>query len=480
MKLMLTNHHLEDRGGSELYCLELASSLQRVGHEVAVFTLRPGRISDELARRGVTIFTAGDDERIEAFEPDILHVHHAPCLYYLGALRLRAKAVFSSLGIIPALEAAPIVWAGVAQGLAVSEEVLDALRSSRFGAEVPLAVFRNWFDDTGLVPDAPGQPEEARRIAVVSNHLDQTLARDLDALRAAHPGLEWTHFGYPNNSVEMSPELLRGFDRVITIGRTALLAAALQKPCLLYDVHGCDGLMTPERLDAQASRNFSGRLTRSRPSRQELEHLLLDEARRVDVAALAKRIWREYPLSRRVEELLAFYTRLLEGKTALGEQTRSAYGREGTVYTESLLGRLHAEARESAFRNEFHGLQRETEALRRETETLRRENEALRHESEARAGEMATLREGLETERTLSARLRTEVGQLADALAMKEAESTHLGSELAAIRSSLAWELVGRVRGIKDQFIALPGSRRRLLYDRLLHRFKRRLGGGYV
>ncbi|ATB42701.1 hypothetical protein CYFUS_008180 [Cystobacter fuscus] len=452
MKLILTNHHLDDRGGSELYCSELAPALRRVGHEVAVFTLRPGHISDELARRGVPIFTTGDDARIEAFDPDLLHVHHAPCLYYLGALRLRAKVLFSSLGVIPALEAAPLVWEGVAQGLAVSEEVLDALRSSRFGSEVPLTIFRNWFDDTGLVPEVPGRPGEARRIAVVSNHLDQTLARDLEAIRAAHPGLEWTHFGYPNNSVEMSPELLRGFDRVITIGRTALLAAALQKPCLLYDVHGCDGLMTPERLDALASRNFSGRLTRSRPSRRELEHLLLDEARQVDVAALAERIWREYALSRRVEELLALYTRLLEGKTSLGEQTRSAYGREGQVYTEAWVGRLHAEAREKA----------------------------LQRESEAKASEVTTLRECLQAERTLSARLRTEVEQLASALSVKEAECAHLGSELAMIRSSLAWKVVSQVRGIKDQFIAQPNSRVRLIYDHMRHRLKQRRGLGYA
>ncbi|MGZ3461095.1 MAG: glycosyltransferase [Archangium sp.] len=429
MRLLFTNHHMVNRSGSELYCLELCSALKQAGHEVALFTFQPGPISEELSRRGVTVFSVGDDARIEAFDPDILHVHHAPCLYYLGALRLRAAVVVSSLGTIPALEAAPLVWEGVALGLAVSEEVREALGSSPFGAAVPLTLFRNWFDDTGLTPPAPAKPGEIRRIALITNHADETLVRDLDAIRASHPGLEWAHFGLPFNSVEIRPELLRGFDLIITIGRTALLAAALQKPCLLYDVHGCDGLLTAERLEAVASRNFSGRLTRSRPSREELERLLLDEARRVDVAALAERVWREYSLSRRVEELLALYTRLQASGVTLGERSRNAYGREGQVYAESVVTWRHfqalAEAREQALKA-------------------------------ALAAESASLA----AERALTGRLQAEVW--------------HMSSELTAITSSLSWEMVGRFRGLKDQLIATPGSRQRQLYDHLLQRLKDR------
>ncbi|QRK06463.1 hypothetical protein JQX13_41245 [Archangium violaceum] len=457
MRILFTNHHLDVRAGSELYCLELCSALKRAEHQVAIFTFQRGRISEEFVRRGVTVFSVGEGALIEAFDPEILHVHHSPCLYYLGALRLRARAIFSSLGVLPTLEAAPIVWEGVAQGLGVSEEVVDGLRATRFGAAVRLAVFRNWFDDDGLVPAAPGHPGEARRIAVVTNHLDETLASSLDALCVARPGLEWTHFGLPHNSVEITAELLRDFDRVITIGRTALLAAALQKPCLLYDVHGCDGLLTVERLDALATRNFSGRLTRSRPSREELERLLLDEARRVDVAALAERIWREYSLRRRVEELESFYARLPETGVMLGEQTRLAYGREGQVYADAFLARLYA-----------HGL----------AETRARElGEAQARQRELEA-ELAALKSGLEAERAHTERLQEQVRQLSATLTSKDAELSHLYSTLGEIDSSLAWEVVRRFRSMKDRLIAVPGSPRRRLYDRLLQRLKERRGRG--
>lgn len=450
MRVLFTNHYLDCRAGSELCCLELCTALRRAGHEVAVFTFQRGGVAEELVRRGVPVFSVGDEALIERFDPEVLHVHHAPCLYYLGALRLRARVVFSSLGVLPALEAAPLVWAGVAHGLVVSEEVREVLRASPFGGAVPLSVFRNWFDDTGWTREAPTRPAEVRRIAVVTNHLDARLAGDLDALCAAHPGLEWTHFGLPYRSVELTPELLRGFDRVITIGRTALLAAALQKPCLLYDVHGCDGLLTAERLDAVATHNFSGRLSRARPSREDLERLLLDEAPRVDVAALAERVWREYALSRRVEELLALYTRLLGSDVRLGERTRSAYGREGRLYADLFL----------AWQDASSHLQGTRERL------------------EAREADVALLKAAHEAERARGTQLQEQLGTLSTALDEKVVEAARLRSELDAIDSSIASAAVRRLRRVKDRIVATPGSRQRELLDGMLRRFKARRSRG--
>ncbi|HSP81721.1 MAG TPA: glycosyltransferase, partial [Myxococcaceae bacterium] len=401
MRILLTNHHLQERAGSELYCLELSTALRQAGHQVAVFTFYPGHISEELVRRGVTVFMSEDAARIEDFDPDILHVHHAPCLYFLGALRLRAAVVFSSLGVIPALESAPVVWEGVAQGLAVSEEVREMLGQSPFAEAVPLQVFRNWFDDTGLERPAPVRPVEARRVAVVTNHLDPALKQDLDALCAAHPGLEWTHLGLPENPVEMGPAVLQGFDRVITIGRTALLAAALQKPCVLYDMYGCDGLLTAERLDVLLTRNLSGRLTRSRPSREELARLLLDEARQVDVAGLADRVWREFSLSRRVQELLALYGRVLERGVALSEKSRKAYGAVGRVYAEATQSRRHAISL-------LEAEQRRGSELERLLAESRHREQALSAELVEKTREAAEREALLSAERARSARLAAE------------------------------------------------------------------------
>jgi glycosyltransferase involved in cell wall biosynthesis len=121
VRVLLANHHLADRAGSELYTLELANALARRGHQVGVFTFFEGPIAEELRRDGIRLFSLGEEPALEAFAPEVLHVHHAPCLYYLGALRLHCPAIHSVLGTAPALEAPPSYWGGVTEGLAVSE-----------------------------------------------------------------------------------------------------------------------------------------------------------------------------------------------------------------------------------------------------------------------------------------------------------------------------------------------------------------------
>ncbi len=349
------------------------------------------------------------------------------------------------------------------------------LGQSPFGEAVPLQLFRNWFDDTDMERPAPARPAEARRIAVVTNHLDPALRQDLDALRAAHPGLEWTHLGLPENTVEMGPAVLEDFDRVITIGRTALLAAALQKPCLLYDMYGCDGLLTAERLDVQLTRNLSGRLTRSRPSREDLARLLLDEAMQVDVAGLADRVWREFSLSQRVRELLALYGKAVESGVALSEKTRKAYGAVGRVYADATHGRQHALSLFGAEQARARDLERLLAESRHRVTELEAREQVLSGELAAKTRQMAELDTVLETERAHSARIAAEQQRLANALYARESEAEHMRSELVSIESSLAWGMVGRIRDLKDRVLVVPGSRRRRLYDAMLTRLKGRL-----
>ncbi|WP_163995258.1 glycosyltransferase family 4 protein [Pyxidicoccus caerfyrddinensis] len=481
MRILLANHQLDQRQGSELYCLELATALTQAGHQVALFTFRPGAIAEAVRRRGVTVFTAAEASALEAFDPEVLHVHHAPCLYFLGALRLRAPVVYSTLGVLPDLEGAPIVWAGVAHGLAVSEEVREALTPTPYGAAVPISLCRNWFDDTGLEKPAPARARPARRIAVVSNHLETRLAEDLDAVCSARPGVSWTHLGLPHHSTEITPELLRDFDRVVSIGRTPLLAAALQVPSLLYDLHGCDGLLSVEHFDAQARVNFSGRHTRARPSREELGHLLFEEAERLDVAALADRVWRDHRLSRRAEELVALYEQAQAGATAMGDTTRVAYGRTGRAYAEAVDPR-HT-ARLVQLEKQLTEAQQLADARQVHLTAVEQRNAALGSALEAEAanavqlrGEQEQARARIEQQATELEQARARIEQQATELEQARARIEQQATELEQLRSSLAWmethvswRLFTALRTAKER-VAPPGTRRLALYKRVRQR----------
>jgi len=330
MRVLLTNHHLHDRAGSELYVSELASALKDRGHDVRIFTLLPGALADQLKRTGFIVYTPDDFAEVEKFAPEVAHVHHGPCLWWVGAVNLSCPVIYSSLGVIPPHEAAPAAWPGIALAAAVSEEVRAKLGTTPFGKAVELHVMRNWFDDRGIKFPKASAPKTVRRVAVVSNHLTPELAQQL-----TDAGVEWTQFGLPNHSVEMTPAVLAPFDAVVCIGRTALLAAALGKPVILYDFHGCDGLLEATRLDELASVNFSGRLTLGKPSVEELR-AMFTACTRLDVAALQRAMKQHYALSLRVAEWEGLYERAVASGTRLNAEHQLVYRPMFDLYWEQL------------------------------------------------------------------------------------------------------------------------------------------------
>ncbi len=334
MRIVVANHHLYHRAGSELFTKELAIGLRDAGHEVGVFTFAPGAISAEIQAAGIPVWDTRHGAEIEAFRPDVLHTHHAPCLAFLASLELECAAVHGVLGVLPAIEEPPLVFDGVARALVVSEEVGSAIGTSDFGRAVPIHVFRNWFPGEQPPRPRPRVPRPIRRVVVVTNHLDPVLARHLEEIRVETPGFTWEHVGLPNHSRPVTATTLSPYDLVVTIGRGALLAGSLGIPCLLYDTSGCDGLLRAEALAELASHNFSGRLTASRPSRAELAHLLLEAPASVDLVATAEAIHAGFSLGARVAEATRHYEDAIASGVRLGASTRARYGRHGVLHGE--------------------------------------------------------------------------------------------------------------------------------------------------
>lgn len=437
MRVLIANHHLDHRAGSELWCAELCTGLKERGHEVGAFAFVLGGVASRLRAAGIRVFGPDDGAAIEEFAPEIVHLQHSPTLYLLGSLRLTAPVVYSVLGVSPPLEAPPLAWEGVVAATCVSEEVRDAVAGSPFGEAVPLDVLRNWFDDRGLRPGGRPAPERVERIAVVTNHLSPELRAQLAGLEARR-GVRWEHFGLPGRSVAIDAALLRPFDVVITIGRTALLAGALGIPCLLYDVHGCDGFLAPGRIAALATRNFSGRLEARRPEEAELEHLLMSCAPAVPTEEVAATLWEGFTLSSRIAALEERY-RSLVGRPGLGEATRRRYGRAGAIHREVLAT---TRALSEQVQERVAALA-EARTLRETLERCAREIQAL----EASRRELAASNEMLQ-----------------DALRVTSRE-----------RSGVAWWAVTRLRAVKHA--CLPeGTWRRTNYERLLERARARIG----
>src|ERR1044071_586456 len=74
LKVLITNHALRERTGTEVYAVELARGLLNAGHSPVLYSPRPGPLA-ELVRRE-TVPVVEDLERLNV-TPDIIHGQHA-------------------------------------------------------------------------------------------------------------------------------------------------------------------------------------------------------------------------------------------------------------------------------------------------------------------------------------------------------------------------------------------------------------------
>ncbi len=230
MRLLIANHHLEYRAGSELHTVDLCRGFRRAGHQVVVFTLEPGAVANVLKEDGFPVVSFSGLRSLAQEEFDLVYLHHATCESVLGLVfGGMVPIVRGYLGIDPPLER-PINGDFLSGEAYVSELVEKTYAANH--PDTPSMIARNVYDDQLL--DMGGAfkvpPRRCPAFAVVSNHLDVALAEMLEA--AASEGLcRFTHFGLPHNSVSITAELLEPFDAVVTVGRTVLVAAALGARC---------------------------------------------------------------------------------------------------------------------------------------------------------------------------------------------------------------------------------------------------------
>jgi hypothetical protein len=307
MKLLLANHHMRILAGSELHTADLCRGFRRAGHEVALFTPVPGAISEALAGEGFRVYTL-DDLRLASVEDfDLVYLHHSTCEALLGPLFAgKAPVVRAHLGYVPELER-PLGYGRPSGRVFGSEEVMEVLGTPE---GVPSIVARSVYDDA-LVPvrqHGEGPPGGPPSLAVVTNHLDTGLETVLREAREEGL-LSYALFGVGGRSVPVNAELLAGFDAVVTIGRTAILAAAVGKPVYVADIHGSDGWLHPGNYGSSQRHNFSGRargLKDQRTMREELLDRRLWPGTR-ELIRLRGLVAEDHALSRRVEELGRFF-----------------------------------------------------------------------------------------------------------------------------------------------------------------------------
>ncbi len=117
------------------------------------------------------------------------------------------------------------------------------------------------------------EPQRLHKVAVVSNHVpdeERAMARKLN-----RENITTDFFGIQDQFVPITPELLSGYDCIVSIGKTVQYALALGIPVFNYDHFGGEGYILKSNIDQEEYYNFSGRRTLRKISADELVNELI-------------------------------------------------------------------------------------------------------------------------------------------------------------------------------------------------------------
>ncbi len=254
MRLVLATNHL-GLGGSESYLLTVAEQLDRLGHEVVIYTPEPGRGAGVARERGLVVIEESDlDGNLDAA------LVQDPGVSYQVADRCPGvPQLFVAHSEMFDLQAPPQLDGVVGIIVALNDRVARRIRSYATRAE--LVRLRQPIDTERFT--SPGAlPETARRALLLSSTPNADRLAMLE-VACAEAGLELTRVGGRSGHTTDPRPALAAAEIVIGYGRSILEAMACGRAAYVYDWNGGDGWMTPEsypEIEADGISGRSGRL----------------------------------------------------------------------------------------------------------------------------------------------------------------------------------------------------------------------------
>lgn len=336
LHVLITNHRLDGRGGTELYVRDVAVALQERGHSVAVYTTAPGAVAAELRRATIPVV---DDPAALGRAPDVIHgQHHLETMTALLAFP-GVPAVSVCHGWLPWIEAPPR-FPRIRRYVAVDAVCRDRLVLEQGLADEQVHVLLNFVNLARFPPRGP-LPERPRRALVFSGYTRG--AAFVPAIRAAceEAGIALDVVGAGEGNTTDDPgRLLASYDVVFAKARSALEALAVGAAVVPCDATGIGPMVTPENWRDLRALNFGIRVLRDRVT----PLAVLERLRGYDAAA-AGRVSAEVRAAAGhesvVDELVALYRAVLEEQSAAPAGNPAEELRAASTYLRSLTPRFH-------------------------------------------------------------------------------------------------------------------------------------------
>jgi len=349
--VLLATNQLSGWTGSETLLLTLIEGLRTAGCGLAVYARHLDR--DWAIRQiGGGVPVTDDLDTLRTYRFDLAHVQHSSCLVDVRAAFPQLPIIFASLGVLPFLEQPPPFDCGIARHLAISEEVRDKLIVQGVPSD-RIEIFRNLVSERCFTPGGPlrARPE---RILVLSYRMEAAQRSMLCA--AAHrlgASIRFVGGAAPSLSPNELAIAINAADVVVSLGRGVVEAMLCGRVPLVFDVHGGDGLVTPDNFDLLRHCNFSGRSLRH-------EYTIADlvgefgKYRPAYGVELRKRALAGHGLAANLPRLLDIYAGVAAASASPPAQWQLAIAFCASLAREDLLQSRMYRARSAAQLNEIH------------------------------------------------------------------------------------------------------------------------------
>lgn len=237
--ILITNNHLADFAGSEMWTYTMVKEFERQGHNVEVYTREPGAISDMLNYKPLNELRT---------EYDLIIINHNSCLKDLKDIE--GFKIFTSHGIYPKLEA---VANGADAYVGISQEILD--HNKKYGWDLNLIY--NPIDCERFQNKNKIHTKIKKVLSLCkSNEANEIVKEACDKLEIEVLRCEQCSY------VE---DTMNEVDLVITLGRGAYEAMACGRPVIVFDWRHYvgkafgDGYVNKDNRLNFLKNNFSGR-----------------------------------------------------------------------------------------------------------------------------------------------------------------------------------------------------------------------------
>ena len=250
MRVLLSFENLISFGGAETYTLTLARELERLDHDVSIYSPNRGEMAQFARQQGIRVLGSGQ------LPPacDLVVACDAATCHELAGRYPDTLKIMVVHGADHMLVAPPGLAESCDALVVLNDRVARAVTARAWNAPIlrlrqPIELWRFW--GLGSAREVP------RRVLVLTNYVEGARSQVIEtACRARGLAVRWLG---ATTEASASPEAeIADADIVIGLGRSALEAMAAGRATYVYGVVGGDGWVTTKSYPAMEADGFAG------------------------------------------------------------------------------------------------------------------------------------------------------------------------------------------------------------------------------